>query len=427
MTPMRAIPPPRAAEATPREGVPLSDLHARRRRPPAEKKLQGAAMPENHRVAFALGGLAGNNAHGAGFLQAALERGVRPDIISCTSGQLRWAYHYLESLDAGQANLEAVFDKEIGRSQRFHNKDLDLLKLQLFGLEGVYHPAYLDIAAGYFRNWLSWCQTVGRYWRGESASRTSLIREFFRLLPAHLLTCGLDAETLREMSDRFNASAIGVAFNSYNAGSGREHVYLNAAARRQFTADDHGAAKRYGKGRPDSWRDRITYQDITPEAVRDALWLYYYGFEQKENSSVDGAYFRQIMLSELTFAETIYVVRPVHFHWTGALPSSYADVEDFKTRLNFNGSYAGERYQINLINKLVGEGLLGEQAGDPRAWKYHHIELVEIEIEKPRDFFDYVFEDPRVFADAKGEASRAFAKTAARAREVAPRTQFSLR
>ena len=39
-------------------------------------------------VAFAMGGLAGNNAHGAGFLQAALERRIQPKMISCTSGQI---------------------------------------------------------------------------------------------------------------------------------------------------------------------------------------------------------------------------------------------------------------------------------------------------------------------------------------------------
>ena len=46
-------------------------------------------------IGFALGGLAGNNAHGAGFLQAALDTRVTPEMISCTSGQLLWVWYYL--------------------------------------------------------------------------------------------------------------------------------------------------------------------------------------------------------------------------------------------------------------------------------------------------------------------------------------------
>ena len=53
---------------------------------------------DQENVAFAMGGLAGNNAHGAGFLQAALDRGVKPMAISCTSGQILWVYRYLPGL-----------------------------------------------------------------------------------------------------------------------------------------------------------------------------------------------------------------------------------------------------------------------------------------------------------------------------------------
>ena len=44
-------------------------------------------VTEPNGIGFALGGLAGNNAHGAGFLQAALDTGVTPEIrvrrVSC--------------------------------------------------------------------------------------------------------------------------------------------------------------------------------------------------------------------------------------------------------------------------------------------------------------------------------------------------------
>jgi hypothetical protein len=38
------------------------------------------------KIAFALAGLGGFNAHGAGFLTAARELGVSPDVVTATSG-----------------------------------------------------------------------------------------------------------------------------------------------------------------------------------------------------------------------------------------------------------------------------------------------------------------------------------------------------
>ena len=40
------------------------------------------------RLAFALAGLGGFNAHGAGFLAAAARWGVTPDLVTATSGQI---------------------------------------------------------------------------------------------------------------------------------------------------------------------------------------------------------------------------------------------------------------------------------------------------------------------------------------------------
>jgi hypothetical protein len=55
-----------------------------------------------------------------------------------------------------------------------------------------------------------------------------------------------------------------------------------------------------------------------------------------------------------------------------------------------------ERYQIELINELLGKDLWVEE----KKVKYHPIKLVELEIKQPRGFFDYVFEDMDVFEKA---------------------------
>jgi hypothetical protein len=48
------------------------------------------------RLAFALAGLGGFNAHGAGFLQAARDNEIEPDLVTATSGQIVVLAAYLK-------------------------------------------------------------------------------------------------------------------------------------------------------------------------------------------------------------------------------------------------------------------------------------------------------------------------------------------
>ena len=137
---------------------------------------------------------------------------------------------------------------------------------------------------------------------------------------------------------------------------------------------------------------------------------------------VDGAYFREIILNELTPADWIYVARPINYQCARSLPTNYADLEDFKTKLNFNGTYDGERHQIHLINKLFKDKALKRTepdqelsaAGRPlrpeEGWKRglspHQLDRDRNQI--PRGYLDYVFEDMAVFDRAHEEALRKF-------------------
>ena len=76
-------------------------------------------VTEPNGIGFALGGLAGN-AHGAGFLQAALDTRVTPEMISCTSGQLLWVWYYLRLLNEDHnvscnGTLERRFQDELDK------------------------------------------------------------------------------------------------------------------------------------------------------------------------------------------------------------------------------------------------------------------------------------------------------------------------
>jgi hypothetical protein len=346
-------------------------------------------------IAFALGGLAGNNAHGAGFLQAALEKRVEPAMISCTSGQIYWTYQYLLAKKDKTVDLRRVLQKKINEMKPFNNPDIDTFMLWLQGVPGVYRPAfqewYQDLA-------INGAKSLSRLMR--SSGTASFFEAFLEIFPNRLYDPVFTNEFLKDVSDKMNGSETGIIFNAYNPVEGVEYINLNQAARTWLARSKKDPAK-YEKGKRAGFRTESYYQDITPEAVLNGLWLYGYGFDRKKDKYLDGAYFRQIILSELTYSRNIYVVRPIRYKWIGELPKSYVEQEDLKTEVGFNGSYAGEKHRINLINKLLRDGEL-------KSDKYHEIILHEIELGVQRGFFDYIYESLDVFDNARYKSLETF-------------------
>ncbi len=347
------------------------------------------------KLAFALGGLAGNNAHGAGFLQAALKHGIDPDLISCTSGQIYWTYHYLQAR-RGNRDLRHLLEQDVRELRVTNNRNLDTALLAIWGKPGVFRLAYPE----YFRDLCSNTLKAG-FDLAQNAGSTFILEELLRTLPARILVPQFPASLFEAICDEFRRSQdIGIVFNSYHPIEGCEYVHLNGRARELMAGHAQTSEARFAPKQPDGFRDRVVYQDMTPESVRDGLWIYQYGFD-KASGFLDGAYFRQVMLGELTSADAIFVVRPLSHRWIGALPTSYIETEDLKTEVAFDGAYAGERNQIQLINKLLAEGQLTQG-------KYHPIELQEIEINVQRGFFDYLYEKLDVFDAAAATAARRF-------------------
>jgi hypothetical protein len=351
--------------------------------------VQRFEMPDksdNATKAFALGGLAGNNAYGAGFLQAALEYQVRPTFLSCSSGQLLWVYRYLLAGHPEAESLREALAEDIAGLEAFHQSDADLVHLAVRGKPGVFRLASYEIALDTYKNMLSAFVEMAHNW-----GRTFFFKEFLGTLPARTLVPLFEDRFFSDISNVFNASDIAILFNSYDPRQGMEYVHMNASARERL-----GLAP----GDKKSYRSRTIYRDITPQYVRDALWLYQYGFSEGF-TAIDGAYYRQIILSELSDAKKLYVARPVNKKWLGELPVSMLALEDMKTEITFNGTYHAERDRILLVNKWVKEGMLDRQ-------KYHEIELYELEIETQESFFDYIFEKMETFLAARDQAARAF-------------------
>lgn len=339
-------------------------------------------------VAFAVGGLGGNNCHGAGFLQAALDTGVKPRLISFTSGQVLWVFRYLAAMATVPSGdiLRQRLAKDIEAIESFHQPDFDLLFLGLFGKRGAIRPARHEVLLDLIKNLTRSFERMV-----ENPRQIFFTKEFMSTLPARQMVMDFPDEFFQTMSDAFNrCSDIGLAFNSFDPSQGMEIVHLNDRAKTILGIE---------AGDRSSYRTRTLYKDIKPQYVRDALWIYQYGFE--DNSMLDGAFYRQIILSEVAPARTIFVARPINYKWLGSMPNCMVEVEDMKLEMSFNGSYQGERDKLMLVNKLIADGSL---AGT----KYHEIDLHEIEPDTQESFFDYIFEDIDVFDRAREKAKSAF-------------------
>jgi hypothetical protein len=352
------------------------------------------------KIGFALGGLAGHNAHGAGFLQAAIDAGVQPYMISCTSGQILWVSRYLKALKGDKGKHDVLLSQlreDIETTAPFRSKDLDLVHMALVGKPGIMRLAWQEAALDVVLNSLRACRRMVSH-----PSNVFFTRELLRTLPARQLVTELNTNFFKDIVSAFNGTSngsnVGIAFNSYDPVNGQENVYLNGRAAEILGKTFDDPSKIRGP--------RTVYKPINEESVRDALWIVQYGFD--DNKVIDGAYHRQIMLDELMAATDIYVARPIKYCWTDPLPTSWPDLEDMKTEMAFDGSYRCERDKVEIINKLLDDKAFSEEKRD----KYHPVNLYEIELQKPRSFFDYVFEDERVFTSAREQAKKVFADPA---------------
>ena len=280
-------------------------------------------------------------------------------------------------------------DEYLTETEPYQSRDANLWRMALVGKPHMMRLAAQDWTADIMRNGVVAASKAATEWPTGFAWKT-----LANIWPERVAICEFPESFFEEVSDAFNdagESDIAIAFNAYHPKKGREVVHMN---RRAFELHGKHPGDKY-----DYYRSRTTYDEITPESVRDGLWIYQYGVAGHEG--FDGCYFRQTMLSEAALTPTIFVCRPINYKWLGELPTSYIEGEDLKTEVFMNAAYQGERDKIELINKL-----LEQKALDPS--RYQSIRLDEVEIEVQRGYFDYVFEDKAVFDQARTEARKRF-------------------
>lgn len=422
--------------------------------------MNATTANQNRNSAFALGGLAGNNAFGAGFLQAALDKEkageiAGPLMITATSGQIYWVYQYLKLLAKNENrgpndtlkhllandiadltppcliagllhNLLPDQDKELLDNltkwqaplfeQMPFGHDFAMAWLNMFGKPGRYKTAYPQALQESMGNVVGAIRATLKNLSDQRINQVSAIESIISILPDGTIQPDFPPDLFDKIARTFNdlkeddQHGIGIVFNSYNPKQGIEKIYLNERARALLN-------RTYGTS--SKFRQRTEFHEIDGDAVRAALWLYAYGFKSGQ-ATLDGAYYREVILSEACGkgVNTIYSVRPINWKWLGELPGNYISSKDLETEVSFNGSYAGERDKIMLINKLsTGFGDSGLTSKDQNLTpeskkfvesmeKYHTIQLKEAEPNNQRGYLQYLFEDQDLFECGYKEGMR---------------------
>lgn len=334
-------------------------------------------------TAFALAGLGGFNAHGAGFLQAARDNDYRPDLVTATSGQVLILANYLN----GKPDLsEGLIDKQLADNPWAQMQAL------LAGSPGVVRPAYLEAFKRLFQppRWTD--------------SFVDMVAD--RMLPAQAYVLCLPDATFEAAAATFNKSPIGVVFNAYDPVAGQGVLFGNGVAREQlgamepklpFTQGNRPKDPRYGRDGPGA----RTLLEIDAQAVKSALWLSLYGFEGLPGGRMDGAYFRSCIVSELSSFRRVIVARPLASGWLTDTPRSWYDVQDWQCEMWFSVGYKAEVDAMLRINQLIEQKAIT----DP---KFKKVEFHEVAPHTPAGYFNYFFEREAVFKAAYVEADQLF-------------------
>ncbi|MGC2774821.1 MAG: hypothetical protein WA418_04205 [Bradyrhizobium sp.] len=330
-------------------------------------------------IAFALAGLGGLNAHGAGFLDTARAWGVTPDLVTATSGQILVLSAWLRGLDLRQQLISS--DRATDPASQ--------ARTVMFGYPGVFRPAFAEALAR-FTSWPDWRD-----------SPFNVLAD--RLLPAQQYVPVRSEADFVQAAETLNATPIGVVFNTYDPAAGAGYLYGNDAARSLLPWEksipnahavkaQHSAAKRDLRYASDVTAERAI-RPITPEAIKAALWLSLYGFANLPDGQMDGAYHRACIVSELHGFDRIYAVRPLAAGWQGQAPQNWFEVQDWTYEMWFSVGYKAEVDALKRINDLIASGVIT----DP---KFKSVDLVEIQPETPAGYFNYFVERGEVYDNA---------------------------
>ena len=323
-------------------------------------------------IAFALAGLGGFNAHGAGFLAAASKCDVVPDLVTATSGQIVVLGDWLQGKDLEKSLVIPELEQN----------PMAQLAIAFSGDHGVFRPAYPEMLQRWFK---------------PLSPSGNLLEEFFdRAFPAQLYVPTRPAADFSNIAKVFNdKDDMGIVVNAYNLKTGRPVLFGNPKAHKLWTPQKSNKVATRSVGELDDPEVELKLQPITAEAVQSALWLSLYGFSHlPQPHLIDGVYDRSCIVSELHEFDRIFVARPLAQGWLEkGGPSNWFEVQDWQTEMWFSASYKAEVDALNQINGLVHD----KKLQDPG---YKEVKLIEIAPKTPAGFFNYFIERKDIYKRA---------------------------
>jgi len=137
------------------------------------------------------------------------------------------------------------------------------------------------------------------------------------------------------------------------------------------------------------------YLPVDTDAVRSALWLTLYGFANRFDgeTTIDGAYQRQVIMSELASCDVIYAIKPQASARRGHPPGNYSEVQDFNTEMWFNSSFAAEVAGLRAAARDGGR--------EP-------IRIEPITMHRPLGYFNYFVEKLPNYTEGYQQAKKIF-------------------
>lgn len=317
-------------------------------------------------LALAIQGIGGMNAFAAGVLQQFRNRGVRPDIISATSGSILSAYYYLDpDPEAIIRYYEQVSTKDVNSLP----DELQFFQNVLWGIPGVFRPV-----SPVERLMENFPFIQPRTWVNT-------------LFPAKLYQPMFPAEFYQKIADRFAVSSTGIITNAYHYEKDKPVLYLNPTAF-AITGLEVGENENY------------LVKEITAEGMRNCLQLLQYG---ERNGEYDGAYQLNPVIEPLTVADKIVLITVESIEKSLKKIENYFDTQDFLLKMLFKNAIHAELNGIRVINKLIREGKVSKEI-------YHEIDVQVIQPSTYRGYFNYFIEDLPFFRDGLDQGNNYFEK-----------------
>ncbi|MFB9762224.1 patatin-like phospholipase family protein [Ectobacillus funiculus] len=323
-------------------------------------------------LALALQGIGGMNSFAAGALQTLRKEGIKPDLISATSGAILSAYYFLqEDPNAIEKHYDEYFKSEENGIPTFFK----FMQYAYLGVPQKFSPNYLNTFERLSDNWpflkleewINFCFPNKIY-------KSEFPQQFFDDI-AHCFSTNEE---------------VGIIMNAYNVNNDQAVLYVNERALNTMELTN---------------RENFEVKPITPDGVRACLQLLQYGDFKGE---YDGAYQYNPVLSPLVVADEIILVTVAPLGKSLDPIDNFFDSEDLKLKMLFKNALYAELNDISRINKLIeyGNKLVRPESENKPYKEYKPIKVQTIQPTIHRGLFEYFVETREFYEDGVSQAKQ---------------------